>query len=63
MHLVGAGIIALWLSFAGKGSEPFFFQERPRKGGKIFKVIKFKAVTEKRDANGNMLPDADRRTN
>lgn len=39
-----------------------FFQERPGKGGKIFKVIKFKTMTDERDANGELLPDADRLT-
>ena len=56
------GIIALWLHFANKGSGAFFLQERPGKAGKIFKVIKFKTMTDKRDANGNLLPDADRLT-
>ena len=56
------GIIALWLHFANKGSGAFFFQERPGKDGKMFKVIKFKTMTDERDANGNLLPDADRLT-
>lgn len=56
-------IITIWLHFANKGARVFFFQNRPGKGGKIFKVIKFKTMTDERDANGNLLPDADRLTN
>ena len=56
-------IITLWLHFANKGAGVFFTQERPGKGGKIFKVIKFKTMTDERDADGNLLPDADRLTN
>ena len=56
-------IISLWLHFANKGAGAFFTQERPGKGGKIFKVIKFKTMTDERDADGNLLPDADRLTN
>ena len=55
-------VIAIWLHFANKGAGAFFFQERPGKGGKIFKVIKFKTMTDERDAEGNLLPDADRLT-
>lgn len=55
-------LISIWLHFANKGVGAFFFQERPGKGGKIFKVIKFKTMTDERDANGNLLPDADRLT-
>lgn len=55
-------IIAIWLHFANKGAGAFFFQERPGKGGKIFKVIKFKTMTDERDTEGNLLPDADRLT-
>ena len=55
-------IIAIWLHFANKGAGSFFFQDRPGKGGKIFKVIKFKTMTDERDASGNLLPDADRLT-
>ena len=51
---------ALWLHFANKGAGAFFFQERPGRHGKIFKVIKFKTMTDERDAEGNLLPD-DRR--
>lgn len=54
--------ITIWLHFANKGAGAFFFQERPGKNGKIFKVIKFKTMTDERDENGNLLPDADRLT-
>ncbi len=56
-------LITLWLYFANKGTGAFFFQERPGKNGKIFRVIKFKTMTDERDVNGNLLPDADRLTN
>ncbi|MCM0716792.1 sugar transferase [Parabacteroides sp. W1-Q-101] len=56
-------VITLWLHFANKGTGVFFMQERPGKGGKVFKVIKFKTMTDERDADGNLLPDADRLTN
>ena len=55
-------IITIWLHFANKGAGAFFFQERPGKGEKIFKVIKFKSMTDERDAEGNLLPDKDRIT-
>ena len=55
-------IITIWLHFANKGAGAFFLQERPGKDGKIFKVIKFKTMTDERDADGNLLPDADRLT-
>lgn len=55
-------IITLWLHFANKGAGAFFTQERPGKNGKIFKVIKYKTMTDERDANGKLLPDADRLT-
>jgi len=55
-------IIALWLYFENKGAGAFFLQERPGKGGKIFKVIKFKTMTDERDANGELLPDEQRLT-
>ena len=55
-------IIAIWLHFANKGAGAFFFQERPGKDAKIFKVIKFKTMTDERDADGNLLPDAQRLT-
>lgn len=55
-------IIAIWLHFANKGAGAFFLQERPGKGGRIFRVIKFKTMTDERDANGNLLPDEVRLT-
>lgn len=55
-------LIALWLHFANKGAGAFFTQERPGKNGRIFRVIKFKTMTDERDAEGNLLPDADRLT-
>lgn len=54
--------VTTWLHFANKGAGAFFFQERPGKNAKIFKVVKFKTMTDERDANGNLLPDADRLT-
>jgi len=54
--------IAVWLHFANKGAGAFFFQERPGKGAKIFKVIKFKTMTDERDVDGKLLPDAQRLT-
>ena len=53
-------VIAVWLHFANKGAGAFFTQERPGKDGRIFKVIKFKSMTDERDANGKLLPDAER---
>lgn len=55
-------LVAVWLHFANKGAGAFFFQERPGKDGKIFKVIKFKTMTDERDANGELLPDEARLT-
>jgi len=55
-------IIAIWLHFANKGAVAFFTQPRPGKDGKIFKVIKFKTMTDERDLEGNLLPDAKRLT-
>lgn len=54
--------VTLWLHFANKGAGAFFMQERPGKDGKIFKVIKFKTMTDERDADGNLLPDSKRLT-
>lgn len=54
--------VAVWLHFANKGAGAFFFQERPGKDAKIFKVIKFKTMTDERDADGELLPDAQRLT-
>ena len=50
-------LITVWLHFANKGAGAFFFQERPGKDGKIFKVIKFKSMTDERGADGNLLPN------
>ena len=55
-------VVTIWLHFANKGAGAFFFQERPGKDEKIFKVIKFKSMTDERDAEGNLLPDKDRIT-
>ncbi len=55
-------IVTLWLHFANKGAGAFFFQERPGKDGKIFKVVKYKTMTDERDAQGELLPDAQRLT-
>ena len=55
-------IITIWLHFANKGAGACFLQERPGKDGKIFKVIKFKTMTDERDENGKLLPDAQRIT-
>lgn len=55
-------IVAIWLKIANKG-DAFFLQPRPGKDGKIFKVIKFKTMTDERDADGNLLPDDQRLTN
>lgn len=55
-------VVTIWLYFANKGAGAFFFQERPGKYGKIFKVIKFKTMTDEKDVEGNLLPDADRLT-
>ena len=54
-------LVTIGLFFANEG-KPFFFQLRPGKNGKIFKIIKFKTMTDKKDENGNLLPDADRLT-
>lgn len=55
-------IVAIWLHFANKGAGAFFTQDRPGKDGKIFRVIKFKTMTDERDENGRLLPDAKRLT-
>lgn len=55
-------VVTVWLHFANKGAGAFFLQERPGWHGKIFKIIKFKTMTDERDAEGNLLPDADRLT-
>ncbi len=55
-------IVSGWLYFANKGAGVFFLQERPGKNGKIFKVVKFKTMTDEKDANGDLLPNKDRLT-
>ena len=55
-------VVTIWLHFANKGAGAFFFQERPGKNGKIFKVVKYKTMTDERDDNGELLPDAERLT-
>lgn len=55
-------VVTIWLHFANKGAGAFFFQERPGYKGKLFKVIKYKTMTDERDANGNLLPDEVRLT-
>lgn len=55
-------VVTIWLHFANKGAGAFFFQERPGKDGKIFKVVKYKTMTDERDADGNLLPDEVRLT-
>ena len=55
-------VVTIWLHFANKGAGAFFTQERPGKGERIFKVIKFKTMTDERDENGNLLPDEQRIT-
>lgn len=69
--IAGVALLIIWpfllmavilLFFANKGAGVFFFQERPGKDGKIFKVVKFKTMTDERDADGKLLPDAQRLT-
>lgn len=55
-------LVTLWLHFANKGAGAFFTQERPGRNGRIFRVIKFKSMTDERDADGHLLPDARRLT-
>lgn len=55
-------LVALFLHFANKGAGAFFTQDRPGRDGKIFRVIKFKTMTDERDDNGELLPDAQRLT-
>lgn len=55
-------VVTIWLHFANKGAGAFFFQERPGKDAKLFKVIKFKTMTDERDSEGKLLPDAQRLT-
>lgn len=53
-------VITIWLHFANKGAGAFFLQERPGKNEKLFKVIKFKTMTDERGEDGKLLPDKDR---
>ena len=55
-------VVTIWLHFANKGAGAFFLQERPGRNGKIFKIIKYKTMTDERDAGGKLLPDAQRLT-
>ena len=54
--------VAVWLHFSNKGAGAFFLQERPGRYGKIFKVVKYKTMTDEKDSNGNLLPDEERLT-
>ena len=54
--------MTIWLHIANKGAGAFFLQERPGKNAKIFKIIKFKTMTDERDEEGNLLPDGQRLT-
>lgn len=66
LAIIGLGpilvVVTVWLHFANKGAGAFFTQERPGKDAKIFRVIKFKTMTDERDTNGNLLPDVQRLT-
>ena len=55
-------VVTIWLHIANKGAGAFFFQERPGKDERIFNIIKFKTMTDERDAQGKLLPDAQRLT-
>ena len=55
-------VVYIWLTIANKGAGAIFYQERPGKDEKIFRIIKFKTMTDERDAEGNLLPDAERLT-
>lgn len=55
-------VVYIWLTIANKGAGAIFYQERPGKDEKIFRVMKFKSMTDERDANGNLLPDEKRLT-
>ena len=55
-------IVIIWLHFANKGAGTFFTQRRPGKDGRVFKMIKFKSMTDERDSDGNLLPDRQRLT-
>ena len=55
-------LISIWLYYANNGAGAFFLQERPGKNGKIFRIIKFKTMTDDKDSHGNFLPDEQRLT-
>ena len=55
-------VVTIWLHFANQGAGLFFMQERPGRNARIFKIIKFKTMTDERDADGNLLPDEQRLT-
>lgn len=55
-------VVTIWLHFANKGAGAFFYQERPGKDEKIFKIIKYKSMTDEKDEQGNLLPDKERLT-
>ena len=55
-------VVTVWLHFANKGAGAFFLQERPGMNGRIFRIIKFKTMTDERDADGKLLPDEKRLT-
>lgn len=55
-------VIYIWLTIANNGAGALFFQERPGRDAKVFKIIKFKTMTDERDAEGNLLPDEERLT-
>lgn len=55
-------LLIIFLHFTNKGAGVFFTQERPGKNARIFKAIKFKTMTDKRDSEGNLLPDVERLT-
>ena len=55
-------VVTIWLHFANRGAGAFFLQERPGKDGRIFKIVKFKTMTDERDETGNLLPDSQRLT-
>ena len=55
-------VVTLWLHVANKGAGAFFYQERPGKDGRIFRIIKYKTMTDERDADGELLPDEQRLT-
>lgn len=55
-------VVTIWLHYANKGAGAFFLQERPGKDGRIFKIVKFKTMTDERDEQGELLPDSKRLT-